>query len=113
MSKHRPFADLEFGPTVQALMFQHHESNHLVATRDDALAGYLGWLLVDPEGAEAWVAGKARLMAKPDGTAIAVTLFATQYTEDILPMITAATCASVASRSASRVSGSPWSAATV
>ena len=90
MSEHRPFTDLEFGPTVQALMFQLHEGTHLVATRDDALVGYLGWLRVDPEGAEAWAAGEGRLMAKPDGTAIAVTLFATLYTEDILPMIKAA-----------------------
>jgi hypothetical protein len=90
LSEHRPFADMEFGSAIQSLMFQIHEGTHLIASRGDALVGYLGWLRVDPACAEDWQAGRGRLVAKRDGAAVAVTLFATDLPDDILPMIRAA-----------------------
>ncbi|MBA3910929.1 MAG: hypothetical protein C0524_13905 [Rhodobacter sp.] len=90
LSEHRPFSEMEFGATIQSLMFQIHEGTHLVATHGDTMAGYLGWLRVDQACAEDWQAGRGRLFAKRDGLAIAVTLFATERAEDILPMLKAA-----------------------
>jgi hypothetical protein len=87
LSEHRPFSEMEFGATVQALMFQIHEGTHLIASRKDAMVGYLGWLRVEPAGAEAWLSGQGRLMPMRDGAAVAVTLFATADPADILPMI--------------------------
>lgn len=87
LSEHRPFSEMEFGATIQALMFQIHEGTHLIASRADAMVGYLGWLRVEPAGAKAWLAGEGRLFATRDGAAIAVTLFATEAPGDILPMI--------------------------
>jgi len=90
MAGYKPFADMEFGQTIEALMFQIHEGTHLIASRKDAMVGYLGWLRVDADRAEAWQAGQGRLFATRDGDAIAVTLFATQSKAHILPMIRAA-----------------------
>ena len=90
LSDHRPFADFDFGATIHALMFQIHQGTHLIATRNDAVVGYLGWLRVDPEIALAWQAGTARLAAHPDGAAVAVTIFMADDPRDILPMIRAA-----------------------
>jgi hypothetical protein len=86
----RPFADFEFGSTTSALMFQLHQGTHLIATRNDKIVGYLGWLRVDPEIAEAWLNGETRLFAREDGAAVVVTIFATDDPRDIRPMIRAA-----------------------
>lgn len=90
LAGHQPFAAMEFGLTVQALMFQIHEGTHLIASRADKMVGYLGWQRVDVAGAQAWLEGQGRLVATRDGAAIAVTLFATEEPADILPMIRAA-----------------------
>jgi hypothetical protein len=90
LSDHRPFADFDFGATIHALMFQIQQGTHLIATRNDAIVGYLGWLRVDPDIALAWAAGKARLVAHPDGASVAVTIFVADDPRDILPMIRAA-----------------------
>lgn len=90
LSEHRPFADFDFGAMIHALIFQIHQGTHLIATRNDAIVGYLGWLRVDPDVALAWQAGKARLFAHPQGAAVAVTIFVADDPGDILPMIRAA-----------------------
>jgi hypothetical protein len=90
VAQYQPFAALEFGPTIQSLMFQISEGTHLIASRDDIMVGYLGWLRVDAAVAQGWQSGTARLLAKADGDAIAVTLLASDYKEDMLPMIKAA-----------------------
>lgn len=86
----QPFARFDFGQTVGTLIFQLHQGTHLAATRNDALVGYLGWQRVDTEVAKAWAAGQEGLIARPDGQAVAVTVFVTDAARDILPMIRAA-----------------------
>lgn len=90
LSEHRPFADYEFGATVNALMFQIHHGTHLVATRNDAIVGYLGWLRVDAQNATDWQTGNGRLFARPEGLAVAVTILVADGPADISPMIRAA-----------------------
>jgi hypothetical protein len=90
LSDRKPFADFDFGQMVNALMFQIHQGTHLVATRNDAIAGYLGWLRVAPENARAWQAGTEKLFARPDGAAVAVTVFVCDRPEDIGTLIRAA-----------------------
>lgn len=90
LSDRRPFADFDFGATIHALMFQINSGTHLIATRNDAIVGYLGWLRVEPEIALAWQAGKSRLVARGDGAAVAVTIFVADDPHDILPMVRAA-----------------------
>ncbi len=86
----KPFADFEFGATVHALMFQIHQGTHLIATRNDGIAGYLGWLRVSGRNAEAWLAGAEPLQAIAEGDAVVVTTFVVDRQADILPMIRAA-----------------------
>lgn len=90
IAQYHPFAGLEFGPTIQSLIFQISEGTHVIASRNDIMVGYLGWLRVDTRVAEEWQAGVDRLVAKPDGDAIAVTLLAADFSQDILPMLKAA-----------------------
>jgi hypothetical protein len=46
---HRPHAQFQFRSLLNALMFLIDEGTLLMATRDDATVGHLGWLRVTPE----------------------------------------------------------------
>lgn len=83
----QPFAGMDFGPTINALVFQINEGTHLIASQSDEMVGYLGWLRVDAGVAEAWQNGTGKLAADPQGGAIAVTILATTDPATILPMI--------------------------
>lgn len=90
VSEQPPFSAFEFGPSILTLLSQIHNDTHLVATRNDGIVGYLGWLHTTEEIAEGWIAGTGKLVAVPGGMAIAVTIFVTDLPRDILPMIKAA-----------------------
>jgi len=86
----KPFSDLEFGATVLSLLHQINDETHLVATRNDRIVGYLGWLRAKEDVAHAWLEHGERLVPDPEGNAIAVTIFLADQPEDILSIFKAA-----------------------
>lgn len=86
----KPFSDLEFGPTVLSILHQINDGTHLIATRNDRIVGYLGWLRANEDVARAWLEEGDRLAPDPDGNAVAVTIFFAENTDDILPIFKAA-----------------------
>lgn len=90
LADHMPFAELNFGPTIKSLIYQIDEATHLIATREDRIVGYLGWLRTNDELARDWLENDARLRPDREGGAVAVTIFATLDPVDIMRMIRAA-----------------------
>ncbi len=90
VSANPPFNEFEFGPSITTLLHQINNDTHLVATRQDRIVGYLGWLHTSEEIARAWLDKSAPLTPDPAATAIAVTLFLADEPGDVLRMIRAA-----------------------
>jgi hypothetical protein len=86
----KPFSELEFGPTILSVLHQINDETHLVATRDDRIVGYLGWLRAKDDVARAWLEHGGRLEPDAQGDAIAVTIFLADRPDDILPIFKAA-----------------------
>ncbi len=85
-----PFSAFELGPSISTLLHQINDGTHLVATRDDRIIGYLGWLRTTEEIARAWLDNTGPLKPHPDASAIAVTILLADDPGDVLRMIRAA-----------------------
>lgn len=87
LSNHRPFAEFEFGATTKSVLFQLKANSYFVCIKNDHVVGYMGWVRSSEENCRAWMENGAPLLAHPDPTAIAVTVFAIDEKRFILPMI--------------------------
>jgi hypothetical protein len=85
-----PFSEFELGPSITTLLHQINDGTHLVATRNDRIVGYLGWLRTTEEIAKGWLDMSGPLKPHPEATAIAVTIFLADEPGDGLRMIRAA-----------------------
>lgn len=90
LSKHPPFDTFEFGPSISTLLHQINNGTHLIASRNDAIVGYIGWLNTTDEIAKDWLENNGNLSHDPSGTSIAVTIFAADRQEDIMRIMRAA-----------------------
>jgi hypothetical protein len=85
-----PFSGFELGPSITTLLHQINDGTHLVASREDQIVGYLGWLRTTEEIARGWVELTGPLKPHPDATAIAVTILLAEEPGDVLRLIRAA-----------------------
>jgi hypothetical protein len=82
-----PFDNFEFGLMVKSLRFQLEQQTHLVASIDDKVVAYLGWIETSRDMAEAWSSGEGPLHPQLNAEAVAVTVLATKSAAHILPLI--------------------------
>jgi hypothetical protein len=88
VSRFPPFDDFEFGMMIKTLKYQLESGNHIVASIDDKIVGYLGWIRTTKAIAEAWQNEDAPLNPAFEGpTAVAVTVLAVEKPTFILPLI--------------------------
>jgi hypothetical protein len=87
LARHPPFSRFEFGKMMLTLFHQIEMELHLVGAANDRIVAYLGWMRTSEAVAEAWVAGEVLLSPDEGGRANAVTVFATDDSSLILPMI--------------------------
>ena len=87
VSRHMPFAGLEFGKLTNALIAQIDTECHLVGAVDNRISAYLGWLRTTPEIAEDWIAVDRLLTDVPGGVAIAITVMAVDHPAYVMQLI--------------------------
>ena len=87
LSQKQPFAGFELGATANTVLQQLSTKTHMVATVDDKLVAYAGWMITSIECAKAWVNNDAPLVHKVDGVAAAATVFACNSNELVLPFL--------------------------
>ncbi len=82
-----PFSDFGFRTTLASLTYQLGTKNNLVASRNDSVIGYLGWVQTSVEIAERWVKEDASLTPVDNGPVVAITILATTEPSIMLSMI--------------------------
>ncbi len=87
---HAPFDKFDFGPVVKSIFLQLDQGTHLIATRNDLIVGYVGWLRTSEAIARNWLESDEALTFVEDGPAAAVTILAVDSAEDIKRLIRAA-----------------------
>jgi len=79
---------LNFGsPGANTVLLQLSTKTHMVATVDNKLVAYAGWMIISIECANAWVKNDAPLINDADGAAAAATVFACNSKDLVLPFL--------------------------
>ena len=81
------FEEFNFGATMNAISYQLSSGCHLVASRDDRMRAYLGWVRTSRAVAENWVQSEGQLYPVDGGLDVAITIMAAEDPKLMLPLL--------------------------
>jgi hypothetical protein len=87
LSRFPPFAAFEVSPLVNAISFQLGTGSNLLASQNDEIIAYLGWIPTTVPVAKAWMRTGELLTPSDNGDAIAITVMATSDPAIMLSLI--------------------------
>ena len=87
LSRFPPFASFELSPLVNAISFQLGTGSNLLASKNDEIVAYLGWVPTTIPVAKAWMRSGELLTPADNGDAVAITIMATSDPAIMLSLI--------------------------
>eukprot|EP01037_Dinobryon_pediforme_P023786 gene23786-25351_t len=87
VTRYPPFATFEAGTLVNAVSFQLGTGSNLLASRQDQLVGYLGWIPTTLAVGQAWMRSSDILVPADNADTAAITILAVADPALMQPMI--------------------------